>query len=251
MLSKLQVKYIQSLSQKKFRTEEGVFIAEGPKIVGELLASSNIEPVQMYGTESWWTQPMIQQVDAAAITKITVSELEKISLLPAPNQVLGIFRQPRFLPADSYTERWSLVLDGIQDPGNMGTIIRTADWFGIRHIIAGSDTADSFNPKVVQSTMGSIARVQVLHEELVFFLQQHAAVPLYASTLHGKPLATFRSAVAGFLLVGNESKGIRGELLQLAQHQLTIPRIGEAESLNAAVATGIILSQLCLSAGGT
>ena len=249
MLSKLQVKYIQSLNQKKFRKEEGVFIAEGPKIVSELLASPQVEPVVVYGTDSWWQQPAATQLDSSRAVQINTSELERISQLPAPNQVLGIFVQPRFASTGSFDKDWSLVLDGIQDPGNMGTIIRTADWFNISQIIASPDTADPFNPKVVQSTMGSIARVQVLEKELVSFLQQHAAIPSYASTLHGRPLQTYRQAAPGFLLIGNESKGIRAELLQLCRHQLTIPRIGQAESLNAAVATGIILSQLCVQAG--
>ena len=245
MLSKQQVKYIQSLNQKKFRAREGVFLAEGPKIISELLASRHIEPVVLYGTKDWWQQAPANQLAADQQDEISVQELEKISFLPAPNGVLGIFRQPRFAAPGPLQGTWSLVLDGLQDPGNMGTIIRTADWFGINLIIAGSDSADVFNPKVVQSTMGSIARVQVVYEDLPLFLQRHARVPVYASTLQGTSLATAGVLEPGFLLIGNESKGIRPELLRLAARQLTIPRIGEAESLNAAVATGILLSQLC------
>lgn len=245
MLSKQQVKYIQSLNQKKFRTAEGVFLAEGPKMVAELLASRNVDPVLLYGTEDWWQQAPVSHLAADKQVEISVQELEKISLLPAPNGVLGIFRQPRFQGLGPLQGTWSLVLDGVQDPGNMGTIIRTADWFGINLVVASSDSADVFNPKVVQSTMGSIARVQVLYEDLPLFLQQHASVPVYASTLQGRPVSLLAHPAPGFLLIGNESKGVRPELLRLAAQQLTIPRIGQAESLNAAVAAGILLSQLC------
>lgn len=245
MLSKQQVKYIQSLSQKKFRREEGVFIAEGPKIVAELINSHQVKAVTLYGTASWWQQVIDTRLDAVEQVQVSERELEKISLLPAPNQVLGIFHQPRFPAMGSFAEKWSLVLDGIQDPGNLGTIVRTADWFGVSRIIASPDSADVFNPKVVQSTMGSIARVQVLYEELAAFLQLHKGVPVYAGTLQGKPLAAFTHLDPGFVLVGNESKGVQPALLALAANQLTIPRIGAAESLNAAVATGILLAQLC------
>lgn len=245
MLSKQQVKYIQSLSQKKFRTSEGIFIAEGPKIVAELLSSPRIEPVALYGTESWWQEAGPNHLPADRQVEISLQELEKISAHPAPHGVLGLFRQPNFPGPLQLNGKWTLVLDGIQDPGNLGTMIRTADWFGLDTVVASPDSADIFNPKVVQSTMGSIARVQVLYEDLYLFLQQHTAIPVYASTLQGKPFTQADKLKPGFLLVGNESKGIRQQLLSLATRQLTIPRVGQAESLNAAVATGIFLSQLC------
>ncbi|MBE7169708.1 MAG: RNA methyltransferase [Williamsia sp.] len=245
MLSKQQVKYIQSLSQKKFRTSEGLFIAEGPKIVAELLSSPHIEPVALYGTESWWQEAQPNKLSPDKQVEISLQELEKISVQPTPHGVLGIFRQPRFSEPVQFSGKWTLVLDGIQDPGNLGTIMRTADWFGIDTVVASPDSADVFNPKVVQSTMGSIARVQVLYKDLHSFLEQHADKPVYASTLQGKPLIQGEKSDPGFLVVGNESKGIRPNLLVLAKQQLTIPRIGQAESLNAAVATGIFLSQLC------
>lgn len=246
MLTKLQVKYIQSLNEKKFRKQEGLFIAEGPKIVTELLDNPHIEPVALYGTREWWQQEDVSKkiTDIAKMHEISMNELQKISMLSAPNRVLGLFRFPVFPEAVNFKKRISLVLDGIQDPGNMGTIIRIADWYGIKHVIASNDSADVFNPKVVQSTMGSITRVQVLYKDLLPFLSDHVAIPLFASTLHGQPLGTFKHVQEGFLLVGNESKGVRKELLKLAAHQLTIPKLGNAESLNAAVATGIILSHI-------
>jgi len=246
MLTKSQVKYIQSLNEKKLRQENGVFVAEGPKIIGELLGSSNLEPVALYGTSAWWQKngAIRQNIPFVAFHEITDQELERISLLSTPHQVLGIFQQPVFPVEVSYKDQVSLVLDGIQDPGNLGTMIRIADWFGIKQVIAGRDCADVFNPKVVQSTMGSITRVNILYEDIGVFLKAHADIAVYACTLHGKSLQSFGKIREGFLLVGNESRGIKEELMQLASHQVTIARYGLAESLNAAVASGIILSHI-------
>ena len=246
MLTKLQVKYIQSLNEKKFRKQEGVFVAEGPKIVAELLESKHTDLVSLYGTGEWWQQDSVakKKIDPGKTIAVSPGELDKISFLSTPNHVLGVFRFPVFPSAVSFHGKLSLVLDGIQDPGNMGTIVRIADWFGIEYIIASNDSADVFNPKVVQSTMGSIIRIQVLYEDLLPFLQQHTGIPLFAGTLHGKPLATFEKIREGFLLAGNESKGVRKDILDLAVHQLTISRHGQAESLNVAVAMGIMLSHL-------
>jgi TrmH family RNA methyltransferase len=246
MLTKSQVKYIQSLNEKKLRQENGVFVAEGPKIIGELLGSSNLEPVALYGTSAWWQKngEIRQNIPFVAFHEISDQELERISFLSTPHQVMGIFRQPVFAAEASFTGQVSLVLDGIQDPGNLGTMIRIADWFGIKHIIAGRDCADVFNPKVVQSTMGSLTRVNMIYEDLGVFLKAHAGIAVYAGTLHGKSLHSFDKIKEGFLLVGNESRGIQQELVQLATHHITIPKYGLAESLNAAVASGIILSHI-------
>lgn len=239
---KSQVKYIQSLSQKKSRDEEGVFIAEGPKIINELLSITNIQLQHLYALPGW----IQQQPQTLAGTAVEVSdhELERISQLQTPNQVLGIFCKPVFPKITSYHERLSLVLDAIQDPGNLGTIVRCADWFGIQTVICSRESADVYNPKVIQSTMGSISRVQVLYEDLDAFFQQHSDVPAYAATLQGTDLYQMKPVKEGFLVIGNESKGIREEIIRQCRHQVTIPRVGQAESLNAAVATGIILSHI-------
>ncbi|HLK31432.1 MAG TPA: TrmH family RNA methyltransferase, partial [Puia sp.] len=159
MLTKSQAKYIQSLSQKKFRDEEHAFVAEGPKIINELLDAGNVELIQLFALKDWESRKEI------AMNIISEKELERISFLQTPNEVLGIFKKPVFGKHD-FSGKISLMLDGIQDPGNLGTIIRTSDWFGIDNIICSKDSADVFNPKVVQSTMGSIARVQVIYEDI-------------------------------------------------------------------------------------
>lgn len=136
------------------------------------------------------------------------------------------------------------MLDTIQDPGNLGTIIRCADWFGVNQIICSQDCVDVFNPKVVQSTMGSICRVQVIYEDLLSFIRANSKVPIYAATLNGYDISSQPAIQTGIILIGNESKGIGAELISMANHHITIPKRGKAESLNAAVATGIILSHL-------
>lgn len=242
MLVKTQVKYIQSLSQKKLRDEEGVFVAEGPKIIEELLAAGNTDLVQLYAESSWIEKhPSLPQ---NSVQTVSSGELERISFLQTPHQVLGIFRKPVFPTGLTLRNKISLMLDTIQDPGNLGTIVRCADWFGISTVICSRDSADVFNPKVVQSTMAGIARVRVLYEDLPSFLQTHADIPVYAATLNGTSLPKVGQLQEGILLIGNESKGISEELLEMSRHKITIPRVGKAESLNAAVAAGIILSHI-------
>jgi RNA methyltransferase, TrmH family len=246
MLTKSQIKYIQSLNQKKFREENGVFIAEGPKIINELLAAKHIEPVAIYATAPWWRQndEIKNEVPFVHFAEISESELSSVSSLSTPNQVIGIFKRPVVYDAPDYRLGVTLLLDNIQDPGNMGTIIRIADWFAITHIVTSPDSADVYNPKVVQASMGSIARVHVLSHELKDFIEKYPGIAVYAATLNGKPLQDFGKVRTGFLVVGNESKGISETMQQLATHHITIPKYGEAESLNAAVATGIILSHI-------
>ncbi len=242
MLVKSQVKYIQSLSQKKLRDQEGVFVAEGPKIINELLQANNISVQKLFALEDWITQN--PGIDQNVVVPLCSSELKRISFLQAPNQVLGIFTKPRFPHTISWNNSISLMLDTIQDPGNIGTIMRCADWFGIKQIVCSADSADVFNPKVVQSSMGSISRVQVLYKDLAAFLYEHNSVPVYAATLEGTSIYDLEGIQSGIILIGNESKGIHEELLQLSRYKITIPRRGVAESLNAAVATGIILSHI-------
>jgi TrmH family RNA methyltransferase len=240
MITKNQIKYIQSLSQKKLRDTDSVFVAEGPKIVTELLSMPQIIPRAVYGTTEWWSTAQ-QWRNTAGAEEILESELERISFLKTPNQVLAVFNKPVFVGA---TGSWQLLLDGIQDPGNLGTIIRIADWFGVKQIICSKDCADAFNPKVIQSTMASIGRVEIMYADLVEFVSMHGHRHFYAATLEGKPLREIKPHGASALVIGNESRGIRPPLMKQLTHFVTIPRVGEAESLNAAVATGIILSHL-------
>jgi RNA methyltransferase, TrmH family len=239
MITKLQVKYIQSLGQKKIRDEEGVFIAEGPKTINELLAQGPAL-LQLFATEEW----LQQQPEAVKATAhlVTHNELERLSHLSTPNQVLGIFKKPSW-PTVTNKTGFTLVLDGIQDPGNLGTIIRIADWFGIQHILCSQDCADAFAPKVVQSTMGGIVRVQIDYGSLTDLLLNQP-LPIFGATLNGQPLTDIKPVKQGYLVIGNESKGIRENIMQLCTQKITIPGRGGAESLNAAVATGIIVSHL-------
>jgi RNA methyltransferase, TrmH family len=238
MLSKSEIKDIQSLSQKKNRDALKLFVAEGPKIVNELiqLAPGMIENV--FASRDW----MEANGKFPAVREISELELERISQLQTPNQVLAVLKKFNSIPPSSDT--FTIYLDTIQDPGNFGTIIRTADWFGIRDIVCSKGCADLYNPKVVQATMASIARVNVYYDEKNDWLHHQENIPIYAAVLNGAPLDTHQKVDKGILIIGNESKGISDEVLQFATNKITIPRIGKAESLNAAVATGIILSQL-------
>lgn len=246
MLTKSQVKYIQSLNEKKYRNDAGVFVAEGPKIINELLAAGTLEPVLLYATAQWLqlNKSVNDILTSEKLHEVTLSELERLSFLSTPNQVLGVFRQPLFTAPSVPKNKIILLLDGIQDPGNFGTMIRIADWFGINRVVAGLDCADVYNPRVIQATMGSIARVPVAHVDLATFIRLHDSMPVYAGSLNGKPLDEHEKIKEGMLLIGNESRGIKEDLMKLAHHRITISGRGHAESLNAAVAAGIILSHI-------
>ncbi|UEG49329.1 RNA methyltransferase [Ferruginibacter lapsinanis] len=245
MLSKTYTKYIQSLHHKKSRDIEGVFIGEGTKVVLELLQSEKFECKTLFCTYNWEVQykSTVKKNYKEPIQVITDIELEKISALSTPNEVLAIFSK-------STTEKVAakgkinLMLDTIQDPGNLGTIIRIADWFGIENIICSKNTTEMYNPKVVQSTMGSLSRVNIIYTDLVDWIDKNDDIKVYAAALDGKKVNEIKDLKEGIILIGNESKGISAELMNIAFEKITIPKIGEAESLNAAVATGIILSHI-------
>ena len=238
MLSKNEIKYIQSLSHKKTRDTEGIFIAEGPKQVNDFL-NSGIVVKKIYAVADWITT---HDHLKNAIT-VQEAELKRISTQSTPNQVLAIVEKKKLSTEPSLKNKITLVLDGIQDPGNLGTVIRIADWFGIDQIVASTDTADLYNSKVVQSTMGSIIRVNVWYKDLEIWLSK-ANVPVYGALLNGTSIYNLKRIEEGLLVIGNEAKGIRENILPFIQHAVTIPKKGAAESLNAAVATGIILSHL-------
>ena len=236
MLSKNQIKLIKSLESKKFRKREGLFVAEGPKVVGDLLRAG-YQPHAIFSTEP--------RPDAELITD---DELHRISFLQHPQEVLAVFHIPTpqessnfHLPADI-----CLALDGVQDPGNVGTIIRIADWFGITHIYCSPDTADVYNPKVVQATMGSLAHVQITYCDLVPLLRG-AAVPVYGTLLDGQDIYQQPLSREGVIVMGNEGNGISPEVRQLVSHKLLIPNFNKnaetAESLNVAIATSITCSE--------
>ena len=246
MLTKKIVKDIQSLSHKKLRDEAGAFIAEGPKVVAELLASSNARCRMICAEKDWIrsNQHLLEKVPADQVFEIDNHWLERISLLKTPNQVVAVFEKFSLSAKPVLQNKLSLMLDNIQDPGNLGTIIRNADWFGIETIICSMNCADSYNPKVVQSTMGSLARVSIFYEDLIPFISANSSIPIYGAALSGDSIYELREINEGIFLFGNESKGVHEEILKLCKSRITIPRFGNAESLNAAVATGIILAQL-------
>jgi len=241
MVSRSQLKYIQSLGQKKYRDEEGVFVAEGPKLVKELI-ESDVELTQVYALNEWIedNKDLLRSVNVTAISE---TELERTSQLKTPNKVIAIVKKFE-VNEPGIKERISLVLDTIRDPGNLGTIIRIADWFGVSQIICSTDCADMYNSKVVQATMGSIARVNVFYTDLPVWLKQRSGVRIYAAMLEGKDVTNMSTIKEGLIIIGNESMGINKEVLQYSNEKISIPRKGSAESLNAAVATGIILSHL-------
>jgi TrmH family RNA methyltransferase len=243
MVSKAKAKYIQSLGQKKYRDEEGLFIAEGPKIINELLLSAPQYVKEIYAVEQWLNE-YDHHRSRDLLIEVSDVELEKISQLKTPNQVLALVQKFNQGTPKAIKGKISLVLDTIQDPGNLGTIIRTADWFGISQIICSDDCADVYSPKVVQATMGSIARVNLYYTNLSNWLREQKDARIYAATLEGKDVTKMGPLAEGLIIIGNESKGIDDSLLGLANERITIQRKGKAESLNAAVATGILLSHL-------
>ena len=242
MVSKSQLKYIQSLGQKKYRDEAGLFVAEGPKLVKELIQSKNVELTQIFALNEWIgeNKDLLKSVNVTAIDE---TELERMSQLKTPHKVLAIAK--KFEEKEpGIKEGISLVLDTIQDPGNLGTIIRIADWFGISQIICSRDCADLYNSKVVQATMGSISRVSVFYTDLPVWLKGQLGVRIYATMLEGKDVTKMSTIKEGLIIIGNESTGIGQEVLPYSNEKISIPRKGGAESLNVAVATGIILSHL-------
>lgn len=244
MLVKSQVKYIQNLGHKKFRDADGVFVSEGPKIVNELLESDIVQLVQCFATERWiLTHKEFIKGREKLFLKIDEKELERISFHGSPNQVLAIFTKPVF-DHDTIPDGLTLLLDTIQDPGNLGTIIRTADWFGLKRVICSLDTVDVFNQKVIQSAMGSLIRVEVMYSDLEEYIRLNSGIPLFVSSLDGEDLREKIQVNNAFLLMGNESNGVSPSLQSLGARRIRIPGKGEAESLNVAVAAGILLSYL-------
>lgn len=241
MLSKNELKFITSLTQKKYRQKEGLFIAEGVKLVNELI-HSDFEVYHIYATEAF-----ITDMELSLLTRISETELKKISQQVTPNEVLGIFKIPSVKKNDY--EGLIVALDGIQDPGNLGTIIRLCDWFGVQKIVCSQDTVDCFNPKVVQSTMGSLARVAVHYTDLESFLL-NSPIPVFLTLLEGENVYQKSLPRQAVLVMGNEANGIRPNLVKSDYKQITIPRFGthsQAESLNVATATAILLSEFSRS----
>ena len=246
MLSKATIKDIQSLQHKKFRNERKVFAAEGPKLVEEFLSTGYFDCEQVYATAKWkgWQDEKLLSALNEKAQLIEEFELEKIASYTTPNQVVALFKIPEIPSIKAEKKSITILLDSIQDPGNLGTIIRTADWFGIKNIICSENTVDQYNTKVVQSTMASLGRVNVGYTDLEKWVEENHHVPLFATVLNGKPIGELSPINAGVIMIGNEANGLSQALIDKADECITIPRLGLAESLNAAVATSIFLYEI-------
>ncbi|MDC9721893.1 MAG: RNA methyltransferase [Urechidicola sp.] len=237
MLSKSQSKLITSLYQKKYRNKHQLFIVEGIKAVNEFL-NSDFNLHALFCTSDFTHRLSDEYVDI-----VSDAELKKISSLKNPNEVLALFQIPEIKPIDS--SRFTLVLDGINDPGNLGTIIRLCDWFGVTQLVCSKDTVDCFNPKVVQATMGSLARVEIQYTDIIKFLSK-VDLPIYTAMMDGENVYQKTLEKEAILVMGNEANGISDDVLKLITQKISIPRFGDlqqTESLNVATATAILLSE--------
>lgn len=246
MLSKKIVKYIQSLSHKKFREEEDAFIAEGTKVVPEFLLSDRMRCNLICAEKEWLLEndALLKKITPENIFETDEHRLQSVSHLKAANKVIAVFKKKSVASIPDLSGKISLMLDYLQDPGNMGTLIRIADWFAIENIICSENCVDCYNPKVVQSAMGSLARVNIFYTDLTSFIEANKKIKLYAAALEGASVFKLPKITQGIILIGNEGNGIHEGLLKKATQKITIPRYGHAESLNAAVAAGIILAQV-------
>lgn len=244
-LSKNRIKYIHSLELKKYRKAEGLFLAEGPKLVGDLLGHF---PCRLLVATASWLEGEHGHLPADEVVGVTDEELCKASLLKAPQQVLALFEMPAdeaapLIPAHALC----LALDGVQDPGNLGTILRVADWFGIEHLFCSPDTVDVYNPKCVQATMGALARVRVCYTSLPDLIRRHPSLPVYGTLLDGDNLYHQSITPHGLIVMGNEGNGLSAEVRSLVNRKLYIPNYpagrDTSESLNVAIATAIVCAE--------
>ena len=245
MISKNKIKHIRALALKKNRKAECVFVAEGPKTVGDILVRQRA--LTIVATDEWVQHHHDEAQRTDELIVVTEEELTKTSLQQNPQQVLAVFKQTEEeLTADSISKKLVLALDGVQDPGNLGTIIRIADWFGICHVVCSYDTVDVYNPKVVQATMGALARVRIHYVDLPQFLCQCNA-PVYGTLLDGSDIYGQDLTHNGVIVMGNEGNGISPEVRKLVDKRLLIPNypLGSdtTDSLNVAVATAIVCSE--------
>ena len=251
ILTKNTIKEIRALEQRKGRKEQHAWLAEGNRMVGDLLASDAFACRRLLATSEWWEEhPEFAQA-ADECYQVSPAEMQRVSLLQAPQDVLAVFDQTRKTISADASDDLCILLDEVQDPGNLGTIIRTADWFGVRDIFCAPGTADCFNPKVVQATMSALARVHVHYfaskEEACEWIKAYEG-PIYGTFLEGKNIYECTLPAGGVLVMGNEGKGISAEVAQLVTDKLLIPHFspdGEhVESLNVSVATAICLSEM-------
>ncbi len=242
MISKSQISLVKSLHQKKYRKEHQLFIVEGFKAISEFLSSKFVIN-SIYCTPDFSVK-MDNLSNKQKVYEVSINELEKISALQTPQGILAVVEVPKnehiFF---ENVQEMILVLDGVQDPGNLGTIIRTADWFGFKQIVCSEDCVEVYNPKVVQATMGSLTRVNVSYQPL-FDLLSSDKIPKYGTLLQGENIFNTEFASKGFLILGSEGKGISDEILKLITHPITIPGGENTESLNVAIAGAICCAEM-------
>lgn len=256
ILTKNTIKEIKSLEQRKARLELGAWLAEGNKMVGDLLQTSDLRfrCLKLVGTHDWWKEHPEYESLAKECYAVSRQEMDRVSLLHAPQDVLGVFTLPsptEVCPKPA-ADCLSILLDEVQDPGNVGTIIRTADWFGVRDIYCAPGTADCFSPKVVQATMSALARVRLHYfksrDELVSWLSESVSLPIYGTFLEGENIYRTELKSSGLLVMGNEGKGISAEVAKLVNKKVLIPAGApdgqHVESLNVGIATAICLSEI-------
>jgi TrmH family RNA methyltransferase len=243
MLSKSQISFIKSLHQKKYRKEHGLFIVEGIKSIKEFIQSSYQIHTIFYNSEQYNLLPKLPA--NINLFEVKNAELDKISTLQTPQGFLALVHIPKNKELDlkELKNQFTLVLDGVQDPGNMGTIIRTADWFGFKNIICSADCVEVFNPKTVQATMGSLSRVNIYEADLQALLTANT-IPVFGALLDGESIYKTQWGAEGLIILGNEGQGISPEVIKKINKPVTIPRIGEAESLNVAVSAAIFCAEL-------
>ena len=239
-MTKAEIQYVRSLADKRVRDAEGVFLAEGEKLIGEILASK-LHIRKIYSTRNDF---------GGSAEMVGEKEMERLSLLKTPSKAVALVEIPRYkLRAGELKEQLVLALDEVQNPGNLGTIIRLADWFGITDIVCSADSADCFNPKVVQATMGAILRVKVHYVDLEAFLAEAVAhhIPCYGTFLEGENLYTTPLTAGGIIIMGNEGRGISERCARHVTHKILIPAYPPnrptSESLNVAMATGIVCAE--------
>ena len=244
MVSKSLGKYVQSLQQKKFRQEHGAFLVEGAKSVLELLAS-DYQTDLLLATEPFYKEnARLLDKQPARLEIVSAADLERVGSLATNDTCLAVARTKENRVLVAAPDEYALVLDDIRDPGNLGTILRIADWYGIRKLICSPTTADVYNPKVISASKGSFTRVAWYYGDLAEFLQNQPDRPVYGAFLGGADVHTLAFAPGGYIVMGNESNGIGPAVERLVTHKITIPRYGGAESLNVGIATAVICDNL-------
>jgi len=240
MISKAKTKLIKSLQVKKYRKQEQCFLAEGAKTVQELL-DSDFEIVTLLATHNFLST--LERLPSCEIIEVTENDLAGLAEFQTNNAALSVVKMKPNIPVFPLENEWAIVLDDIRDPGNLGTIIRTADWYGINKVIASDETADFYNSKVISATMGSFTRVEIFYTSLQNYLAEYKG-NVYGAYLKGEDVHQKNFSRGGVLLIGSESHGISPALEQFVTDKITIPSYGKAESLNAAIATGIICDNI-------